>query len=256
MLCYDQLAAGLSNLLTEKIDEGAYPGIIFVRTKAEGLALAEELQRSLGVPVHAVSADMPEQQRKALAAKMVARDEAAMIAVATSVWSTGINIPSVQWVIRTSNGTACIPLEQEAGRGARIDPSGGKTDFMIYDVVDVTRPTGLERAAKRAQEWIKRGYTVQQNKTVLNFKNMSEKERDIQLTTTLFDEDAAIDRSSELKSTFLDTVKHSDQELLDLIEDNPAEFWRQDPIYQFFKSTIILLTVIHAVLCLINAVCR
>lgn len=127
--------------------KGEWPGIVFVRKRRHAEVFARRLSEVLGKQVPAVtSASTSRQEREALATRMRRRDPSLPAAVATAVWSTGLNVPSLSWVMMAGAGQAPIGLKQSAGRATRLEE--GKAGYTIYDVQDVG--PGLEWAQEQA----------------------------------------------------------------------------------------------------------
>lgn len=144
-------------LAHERIYNDEYPGIIFVDEKAHGKSLAAALSRATGKHTPVVTADMAKDERAKLAARMDARDPELPAVVATTVWSTGINIPNLRWVtLAGAKISAPISALQSGGRGLRRPD--GKVSCEVINVCDEGR---YEQAADRRSEHLaEAGYTV------------------------------------------------------------------------------------------------
>jgi superfamily II DNA/RNA helicase len=121
--------------------------IIFVDTRAEAWALAGALRDTLSIDpdaVLAVTAEVPQKEREKIAADM--RAGRVCIVVATSTWSTGIDIPALRYVFLTGRRKAPIGALQEVGRSMRV--SEGKPSYEIINLVE----PGAEKAAERREE--------------------------------------------------------------------------------------------------------
>ncbi|MBM4370592.1 MAG: hypothetical protein FJ098_03015 [Deltaproteobacteria bacterium] len=84
--------------------------------------------------VRTVTAEMPKARRERLAQEIREGTSPVRIIVATMVWSTGVDIPGIRWVLWAGGGQAPIGLIQSCGRGARL--ASGKGSFDFIDVAD------------------------------------------------------------------------------------------------------------------------
>jgi len=143
----------------EQIEHGG-PGIVFVRKIEHAKILAEIVSMHLGVSVPHVTSEMPKEDREALVARMKARDPQVPVAVACMVWSTGIDIPAIEWVMWAGEGQAPIFLKQGGGRATRQDED--KEGFVILDVQSFGPGTEgyQEQAKRRLNHYRAGGFTV------------------------------------------------------------------------------------------------
>lgn len=226
------MISGLCTFVASLCEESS-PGIVFVHRVDDAKRLSEALSSTLGVEVPYVCGELSKAIREEIAHALRASKDGIRVVVSTGVWSTGINIPNLAWVVRTTNGTACIPLEQEAGRGARV--TSEKHDFAIYDVVDASCETGTEKADKRASEWIKRGYAAG------DARIDSPRFKDLDLTRKYFD--SLEEGKSEFDGVLNDPSVGVDdaqkavywQEILDAEDDR---LWSTDPYHCFANKCI------------------
>lgn len=117
------------------VNGGEWPAIVFVRWIEHGEALAQHIGAVLGVGVPVVSAQtLSKAQREELSERMRRRDPLVRVVVATDVWATGIDIPSLRAVYNCGGGSAAVGLKQRRGRPLR--PDGEKT-FSFYEVADI-----------------------------------------------------------------------------------------------------------------------
>ena len=140
---------------------GERPGIIFVRSQAHGQELVEALHTELGRDVPLVSSQMTERRRAALAdqrRRQAGGDE--QLVVSLPVWTTGLDIPGLQWVLLAAEGSAPVGLKQAAGRATRR--ADGKPGFKIYDWQTVGEDLARyqEHAAKRQAHFEEAGFKV------------------------------------------------------------------------------------------------
>jgi RecG-like helicase len=148
----------LAKNVVSRVCTGDFPGIVFVRWASHGEELAEEIGRQFNnrVEVPLVTAKMPRKERATLINRLSARDETLPVVVATSVWSTGIDIATVRWVMRAGGGQAAIGQIQEAGRGSRMGDES-KEGCVIIDVVEPGQRWEGHRQTRDAL-WQQRGY--------------------------------------------------------------------------------------------------
>lgn len=106
------------------------PFVCFVKRVASLEPVADALSQLTPKPVRFVHGGMSSGEREALAASFRAGEISGV--VATTVWSTGVDLPNLAAVIRAAGGSAPIGLKQESGRGTRL--FGAKEEFTIYDV--------------------------------------------------------------------------------------------------------------------------
>jgi len=106
------------------------PGLIFVRRKDKAKQLAAAIEAEMGCFVPWVTSEVPQKTRDEYISKM--KDGRIPVAVATSAWSTGLDIPELRWVSFADEGRAPIWVTQAAVRGSRL--AEGKTSYEIYDL--------------------------------------------------------------------------------------------------------------------------
>jgi len=148
----------LSHYIADLERKGEWPGIVFVRTRRHAALLAGSLSQELGRTVEAISSDVNGAYREILAEKMRQRDPSCPVVVATAVWTTGLNIPSLSWVMMAGAGRAPVGLKQASGRPTRLEDA--KPDYTIYDVVDIGLSWTEEQAAERRQHYIAAGFSI------------------------------------------------------------------------------------------------
>ena len=145
-----------------RADAGDYPGIVFVRLLDHARVLQEELTKTLGYKVPIVEGNTPQKEKEETRLRLCAKDADLPVIVATSAWGTGVDIPCLRWVMRTSAGMAPIGLIQESGRALR--PAG--EEIEIIDVVDVGNcdPRWEEQADIRKGHLTRAGYKISDEK--------------------------------------------------------------------------------------------
>lgn len=125
------------------------PGIVFVIEKEHARRLAELVSKELKTEIPCVTGDTRRGLRQDLAEDM-RQGLGPPVAVATMVWSTGLNIPGLRWVIWAGEGRAPVRLKQGGARGSRRRADLGKTSYEIYDVRTVG--PGTESFQAQAEE--------------------------------------------------------------------------------------------------------
>jgi hypothetical protein len=94
--------------------------------------LAEILSDVLDLDVPDVTSDTPKPERDALIGRMKRRDPELPAVVACQVWSTGIDIPALEWIVWAGEGQAPAGLKQSGGRLTRLE--GEKSGYVIFDI--------------------------------------------------------------------------------------------------------------------------
>jgi ERCC4-related helicase len=118
------------SLITQIMSFGKSPAIIFVRTRAASKFWCHLLNDISGTEDFiSVTAEATKDQRAEWATQL--NDGTLMGAVATSVWSTGIDIPNLRLIVLMDGIESSIPIIQEAGRGTR------KKEGMEFEVLIV-----------------------------------------------------------------------------------------------------------------------
>lgn len=143
----------IANAVLKRVADGQVPGIIFVKEKMHAAILTEVLKRHTLAQVAYVSADVPKCARQELAQQM--RDGTLQLAVATSVWATGLDIPNLRFVVWAGGGQAPIGFLQARGRGSRIDD--GKDEFELIIIEDVGLANHEAQSIKRLEHLHKAG---------------------------------------------------------------------------------------------------
>ena len=153
------IAQSIAKLIRERPDGG--PGIVFVDRKAEARWLSEALSSELGAPIPWVTSDLDRAARQAVADLM--RSGAVAGVVATSAWSTGIDIPCLRWIMLTGRTSAPIGVLQSAGRGTR--PSAGKQSF---DIINIAQSGDDAAAIRRAEILTDEGFEREDDESFLD----------------------------------------------------------------------------------------
>jgi len=153
-------SAAIAQFVADLIDNDARPGIVFCRLKRHAELLTEAIVELTGWKVPTVTSDMPRKKREDLADRMRERDPSIPVAVCCMVWSTGIDIPCLEWVLWAGAGQAPIWLKQGGGRGVRLEEA--KAHYTIYDWQDVGPDTEpyQEQSKQREQHYKDGGFQV------------------------------------------------------------------------------------------------
>lgn len=130
----DKVAEFVVNL----VKSGRVPGIVFARTKARAKALASEIGAGLGRRIAVVTSEMGKSERAVLADIMRSDPSREPAVVATAAWSTGVDIPGLQWVAFADRGQAPIGTTQAAGRAARV--AKGKGGYEVFEFCEESAP--------------------------------------------------------------------------------------------------------------------
>lgn len=151
----EAIGAFVEDLVRNKDDQ---PGIVFVRKKYHAALLARTISGRLGVEVPAVTSDTPKKERDQHVAEMAARR--LPVAVCTDVWSTGIDIPRLSWVLLAGAGQAPAGLKQRCGRGTRLHDE--KPSYTIYSWEDIGPDTEAyqEQSTQRLEHLRDGGFNV------------------------------------------------------------------------------------------------
>jgi superfamily II DNA or RNA helicase len=156
----DERTQFIIDAVCQRVVGNCLPGIIFVKEKLHGAITHRALTECLSLghrhnmtQVAYVTADVPKKQRQQLAEDM--RNGELQVAVATSVWATGLDIPNLRWVMWAGGGQAPIGFLQARGRGSRI--AGGKDDFELIIIEDKGLPNHEVQSRKRLEHLRKAG---------------------------------------------------------------------------------------------------
>ena len=134
------------------IQTGVKPGIVFINNKAACLEIKKLLLDSCsGAKVETVSSDMAKGQRKALADSL-RNGTGPDIVISTQVWATGVDIPTIQWIVLDPGLGTAVPTIQSAGRASRLQD--GKPGYQVL----VPPGKAKERHVRRLQG---AGYDIQ-----------------------------------------------------------------------------------------------
>jgi len=134
---------------------GFAPALVFVRMRIHAHFLAARLGMHLGLEVPVVTSQLPIKQREEL--RKAINEGHIPVAICTSVWSTGVDIPNLRGLVLAGGGEAPIGLIQTAGRTVRKKDG----EFQIVDIGDVGIPRYEEQAQRRVEHLAKEGYAVE-----------------------------------------------------------------------------------------------
>ena len=147
----DFLRGSTSNPIPTTASGSIPTTIVFVERREEAKQLATKLGELLTPePVQWVTAERSVPERAALVEDMKAGR--LRMVVATSAWSTGINIPCLRYVMLTGKGKAPIGLLQSAGRATRPDGT------VPYEIVNIWEEGNERQARQRAEVLDEHGF--------------------------------------------------------------------------------------------------
>jgi len=150
----------LCQFVADLIDKGDWPGIVFVRLQEHAAELAERLGGELDHEVPVVTTLHTDKvERDRLADRMRRRDPDVPVVVATGVWTTGLDIPVLSWIVQAGAGQAPIGQKQAAARADRL--ADGKEGYTVYDWQDVDVDWAREQAAERMRHYGQAGFSVE-----------------------------------------------------------------------------------------------
>lgn len=132
------------------------PCVVFVKIVDHGRKLRGYLEFA-GVRTEFVWGQKDAKAREAAVERLERGDSQAL--VASVVFQEGVDIPSLQSVVVASGGKSIIAALQRIGRGMRTD-GGKKTEFMVYDVLDLGSPMMERHSRRRMNTYVREGYTT------------------------------------------------------------------------------------------------
>ena len=91
------------------------------------------------------SSDLKERKK----AKDLLRDNENQIVLASTIFATGVNIPSIACYINASGGKGTCKIIQKLGRATRLDAKTEKTSAEVIDFYDKHNPIGIKQSNKR-----------------------------------------------------------------------------------------------------------
>jgi len=137
------------------VKSGKKPGLVFVNRIEEGREVTDDIQAAL-VRGMGLRWEKVQERVRQVTADDTDRDEVAdglragntWVVVCTSVWNTGIDIPTIAWVVLDPGLSTAVPTIQSGGRGSRL--AQGKSNYLV-----IVPPQGRARgpqmdALKRA----------------------------------------------------------------------------------------------------------
>jgi superfamily II DNA or RNA helicase len=134
---------------------GKAPALVFVRRKLHAQLLADMFRERTGLHVPVVTADMPDAEREQL--RIDINEGHQQLAVCTSVWSTGVDIPNLKGLVLAGGGEAPIGLIQTVGRAVRKKEG----EFEVIDIADEGIPRYEQQAERRTQHLLDEGYQIE-----------------------------------------------------------------------------------------------
>jgi superfamily II DNA or RNA helicase len=152
----------VAELVAQHVWAGEWPAIVFCFEHEHAEQQARVLKEVLRLDVPVVTGETPRKRRKEIAEAMRRRDVEMPVVVATEVWSTGLDIPSLAAGYNAGGRSAPIGLRQRVGRVLRRHR---EKRFKWYDIVDKTSGVGTfdDHNAKRLEHYERAGFSVAQH---------------------------------------------------------------------------------------------
>jgi ATP-dependent DNA helicase RecQ len=122
--------------------QGGQPGLVYVRTRRESEALAEQLQQA-GYPVEAYHAGLGGGDRRRIEAAWLGDDLA--FVVCTNAFGMGVNKPNVRWVVHFHAPNHLTEYVQEVGRAGR-DGEIAHTLTLVSERTGLLDPSDRQRS--------------------------------------------------------------------------------------------------------------
>lgn len=114
--------------------------LILVDRINHGETLCELLKKTTNKQVEWINGDLPVPDRDAIQARMEIQDDIACVAIA-SIFSTGISIKNLKYIIFVCIGKSFTLVVQSIGRSLRLHEN--KTKSVIFDINDTTKYSEL-----------------------------------------------------------------------------------------------------------------
>lgn len=132
--------------------------LILVERLEHGILLETLAKNTPGKDVYFIQGDMPPEKRKEITDLMEIQDNIICIAM-SQIFSTGISIKNLPYVIFTSIGKSNVKIGQSIGRSVRLHAN--KKKATIFDIAD-NFPYSYNHLKKRMQEYKdeKMDYTI------------------------------------------------------------------------------------------------
>jgi superfamily II DNA or RNA helicase len=96
--------------------------------------------------VYFVHGEMPVEERREIIAQMEERNDVICVAM-SSIFSTGINIKNLHYIVFTFAGKSFIRTIQSIGRGLRLH--GDKRKLVLFDIFDNTKFSNLHSKKRK-----------------------------------------------------------------------------------------------------------
>lgn len=106
----------------------------------------QELKKLLPEAYLVTGSSSVEERQKA---KELLRDNENQIVLASTIFATGVNIPSIACYINASAGKGTCKLIQKLGRATRLDEATNKTSAEVIDFYDTYNPIAIKQSRKR-----------------------------------------------------------------------------------------------------------
>jgi len=142
--------------VVELVRDAPKPCMVFVKEIEHGHALKKACEQA-GLNTEFVFGGTKSHGRKGSIQRLERGD--ADVLIASVVFQEGVDIPSLESVIIASGGKSVIAALQRIGRGMRTN-NGAKTDFKVYDILDLGIPSLEKHARRRMNTYVREGYAT------------------------------------------------------------------------------------------------
>lgn len=130
------------NSLIKKIAESNERVLVLFTKLAHGRVLKELMPQAI-----LISGETDLMSRKE--AKKRLEDDPNTIVLASEIWSTGTDLPSLKNLILAGSSVGAVRVIQKLGRATRVHAESGKFNGHIYDFWQNTNPLSLKQSKKR-----------------------------------------------------------------------------------------------------------
>ena len=144
-----------NELLVQLIAQAPKPALVFVKNLDHAKYLAAMLARAVG-SVRVVNGSKSTAQRERVVQELQRHE--LDVAVATSVWEAGVDIPELRTVVNAGAGASSIRSVQMLGRGLR--GAEGKDAALMIDILDQGEPSLERHARQRRKAYKAEGFEV------------------------------------------------------------------------------------------------
>jgi superfamily II DNA or RNA helicase len=144
-----------NELIVSLIAQAPKPALAFVKNLDHAKYLLAMLTRAVG-SVRLVNGSKSTRQREQVVREL--RRGELDVAVATSVWEAGVDIPELRTVANAGAGASSIRTVQMLGRGLR--GAEGKDAALMLDILDLGEPSLERHARQRRKAYRDAGFEV------------------------------------------------------------------------------------------------